>query len=195
MTASGMRLASSGGRTSFTAAGISALGERLPPWTFHDGQLDKAGKPYISHPERVAAILVDRWPDATTAEMQAAWLHDVLEDTEASEAILLNAGISAEAVEIVKMLTRPPGPTYREWISSLAESGHRGAIRVKLADNADNSDPARVAALGDAADMVRKRYVPAKAVLEAGLARADTDKPGASKVQDMRRIAVETVGE
>lgn len=137
---------------------------------FHRGQRDKAGMDYITHPERVAAILVARWPDSTTAEVQAAWLHDVLEDTNATETTLVDAGVSREAVDIVKMLTRPKGPTYREWIRSLADSGHRGAIRVKLADNADNSDPSRIAALGDAADMVRKRYAPAKAVLESALA-------------------------
>jgi hypothetical protein len=34
-----------------------------------------------------------------------------------------------------------------------------------------------------------------KRALRAIIERADTDKPGTSKVQDMRRIAVEAVGE
>ena len=41
----------------------------------HAGQTDKAGLPYITHPERVASRL-------TTPEAQVVgWLHDTVEDT------------------------------------------------------------------------------------------------------------------
>ena len=41
----------------------------------HNGQTDKAGKPYITHPERVASRL-------ETKEAQVVgWLHDTVEDT------------------------------------------------------------------------------------------------------------------
>ena len=41
----------------------------------HEGQTDKAGLPYITHPERVASRL-------TTPEAQVVgWLHDTVEDT------------------------------------------------------------------------------------------------------------------
>ena len=53
-----------------------SLAERL-----HAGQVDKAGRPYIEHLERVVGILKASWPDATEAEIEAAWLHDVVEDT------------------------------------------------------------------------------------------------------------------
>jgi hypothetical protein len=53
-----------------------ALARRL-----HAGQADKGGQPYIEHVERVARILVERFPDATPEQVHAALLHDVLEDS------------------------------------------------------------------------------------------------------------------
>jgi (p)ppGpp synthase/HD superfamily hydrolase len=146
---------------------IPALAERL-----HRGQSDKAGAPYLSHLARVAAILERRWPDATRAEQDAAWLHDCLEDTEATEASLLAEGVSAETIRIVKAVTRPEGSVYLDWIAVLAASGDVSALRVKLADNEDNRDPVRVASLPGAADRVASRYEPARQLLEAGLAKA-----------------------
>ena len=45
----------------------------------HEGQVDKAGMPYIDHPRRVAERVaqVDGRPEA----IAVAWLHDVVEDT------------------------------------------------------------------------------------------------------------------
>lgn len=146
---------------------IPALAARL-----HRGQSDKAGAPYVEHLARVAAILVRRWPEASEAERAAAWLHDCLEDTEASEESLSAAGVPAEAVRIVRAVTRPEGSDYLAWIAALAESGDVPVLRVKLADNEDNRDPARVAALPGAAERVAERYEPARKLLEAGLARA-----------------------
>ena len=42
----------------------------------HDGLTDEADRPYIEHPARVAARLTD--PELRAA----AWLHDVVEDTD-----------------------------------------------------------------------------------------------------------------
>ena len=145
---------------------IPALAARL-----HDGQVDKAGAPYVTHLARVAAILKRRWPNASADEIAAAWLHDSLEDTEASEASLLAVGVSAETIRIVRAVTRPEGSDYLAWIKALAESGDRSVLRVKLADNEDNRDPARVAALPGAAERVATRYEPARRLLEAGVAK------------------------
>lgn len=135
----------------------------------HRGQTDKAGRRYIDHVERVVAILVERWPDASADEITAAWLHDVLEDTAATAGDLIEVGISLRAVEIVKAVTRQKGMTYRQWINGIAFSWDVGAIRVKLADLADNSAAWRVAEVVGAADLVRTRYATAKEVLEGAL--------------------------
>ena len=145
---------------------IPALAARL-----HAGQVDKAGAPYIGHLARVAAILQRRWPEASADEIAAAWLHDSLEDTGASEASLMAEGVSAETVRIVRAVTRPDGGDYLDWIKTLAESGDVSVLRVKLADNEDNRDPARIAALPGAAERVATRYEPARLLLEAGLAK------------------------
>lgn len=51
----------------------------------HEGQLDKAGQPYIEHLRRVA----ERMP---TPELRiVAWLHDILEDTYTSLAQIKDA--------------------------------------------------------------------------------------------------------
>ena len=139
----------------------------------HANQVDKAGRPYIEHLERVVRILKDRWPSATPDEIAAAWLHDAIEDTGATPASLLAAGVSPETIRIIEAVTRPPDSIYLDWIAGLASSGDRSVIRVKLADNQDNRDPARVAALPGAAETVATRYEPARRLLDEGLARPE----------------------
>ena len=51
---------------------IAELAEQIPT-TAHAGQVDKAGRPYIAHPARMAG---------DEHAVAAAWLHDVVEDTE-----------------------------------------------------------------------------------------------------------------
>lgn len=132
----------------------------------HAGETDKRGEPYVQHLAAVVAILCRRWPNATPAERDAAWLHDALEDTNATPDSLLAAGVSPQAVRIVQALTRPAEMPYRAWIAQLAASGDQSAIRVKLADNEHNSDPARRL---PGSDIVERRYLPARQVLEGAL--------------------------
>ncbi|MDU5129714.1 HD domain-containing protein, partial [Atopobium minutum] len=65
----------------------------------HAGQFDKAGKPYIEHPKRVAANC------ATDTQKAAALLHDVIEDTPVTADDLLSQGINKRIVDIVCSLT------------------------------------------------------------------------------------------
>lgn len=59
----------------------------------HTGQFRKSGEEYISHPIAVATELADLGLDTST--LVAALLHDVVEDTAATLADLLEAGIPA----------------------------------------------------------------------------------------------------
>lgn len=101
----------------------------------HAGQVDKSGLPYWEHPARVYQLLANRAPEAVC---EAALLHDVLEDTAYAEEELRKLGVSEEALRIICIVTRIRGETYAEFIQRIACSGVAWAIRVKLADIADN---------------------------------------------------------
>jgi (p)ppGpp synthase/HD superfamily hydrolase len=135
----------------------------------HTYQLDKAGRPYVEHPRRVASYVA---ADNIGAVM-AALLHDVLEDSAFSSADLADAGIPAEVIATVELLTRSsevPGDEYYRRIAA-----HPDALEVKLADLADNTDPARLAQLPPKVrDRLIAKYDAAYARL--GVASADGDR-------------------
>lgn len=132
----------------------------------HSGVLDKGGQPYVSHVKRVAltaqiiAGSTDLSQDERFAIVEAALLHDVVEDTEHSFDDLAARGYGEDVVSIVRLLTRDKadGKTYIEWIEAIAESGNIGAIIVKFADNLDNSDPQRIAQLPPESQSISRRY-------------------------------------
>lgn len=124
----------------------------------HAGQTDKAGNPYWMHPVSVMRRL---GPDASENEKLAALLHDVIEDTDHTAADLLAMGYPDDVVVAVQLLSRPEGdarPAYLEWVRSLAASGNRTAVRVKIADNEDNLDPERIALLPPNERDITRRY-------------------------------------
>lgn len=139
--------------------------------TLHQGQVDKSGAPYWRHLERVAHRLIERFPDATKAQLQAALLHDAIEDAGVTADDLRTAGVEEEAIAAIQLVSRNLNPegSYLDWIGRIAASGNVTAIRVKLADNLDNSDPARVAALPAGPRMVAEKYAPARAILERAI--------------------------
>ena len=92
----------------------------------HDGQVDKAGEPYINHPIAVASQFVSE------ELIVAGLLHDVLEDTSVTRDDLLAAGIPPGVVDIVQTLTRRPDETYFDYIRRVSRD--RSASTVKLAD-------------------------------------------------------------
>ena len=126
----------------------------------HDGQLDKAGQPYLGHILRVAAR-VDHLGAEVTA---AALLHDILEDTAATEDDLAAAGIPAAVIEAVALLTKTGGP-LEDYYARIRR--HPVARAVKLADIADNADPDRQAQLDpDVRQRLTRKYIRAAAALQ-----------------------------
>src|SRR5690606_10810418 len=102
----------------------------------HDGQIDKAGEPYILHPLRVM-LAVD-----TEAERIAAVLHDVVEDTEVTMEQLRAEGFSDDVLAAVDALTKQPGESRMD--AAVRAKANPVARSVKLADNLDNQDMTRI---------------------------------------------------
>lgn len=119
----------------------------------HEGLTDKHGYPYFEHLERVA-VLVTRFatavesvtpsgPESSEIDLYvaAAYLHDIIEDTEVTEGDLRIEFRHDELIEVVKILTRGEGVVYSDYIMSIKKStGKIGEIArvVKLADLFDH---------------------------------------------------------
>ncbi len=131
----------------------------------HAGQTDKAGAPYWHHPVAV----MERLTAPSDDERHAALLHDVVEDTAVTLDDLRRRGYGEEVVAIVALLTRDPssGVAYLDWIRSIAAAGNAAAIRVKIADNEHNSDPARLAQLPPEKRGIKSRYERSLKILRA----------------------------
>ncbi|KQP96784.1 HD domain-containing protein [Methylobacterium sp. Leaf117] len=128
----------------------------------HAGQIDKGGQPYIRHLERVANASVARAGHAKSVDrlaldpmqvMQAAILHDVLEDTPTTPVALRAEGFPDAVIAMVVMLTKPPEPMplpYDVRIAALIAKGNLGAILIKMSDTEDNLSPDRTLKDGEA---------------------------------------------
>ena len=102
----------------------------------HEGQVDKAGAPYVLHPLRVMLRL------STTEERVTAVLHDVVEDCGWTLDRLREEGFSEVVIEAVDSVTRRPDESYETFI--LRAAANPIGRRVKLADLCDNSDVTRI---------------------------------------------------
>jgi hypothetical protein len=94
--------------------------------------------PFILHPLRVMASFLDREDD--DARMVAV-LHDVIEDSDVTCAMLLERGYPRAVVDAVEAISRREGERYRSYIERVAANPL--AVRVKLADLQDNLDSRR----------------------------------------------------
>lgn len=107
----------------------------------HEGQLDKAGRPYLGHPIRVARNVVamavemagpedDRF-FGFTEMLQGAILHDAQEDQrERYETVAPT--LPANVRRMVDTLTRRPEETYTAFIERIA-GGQLDEILIKSA--------------------------------------------------------------
>ncbi len=103
----------------------------------HEGQLDKAGEPYILHPLRVMLKLT------TDEERIAAVLHDAVEDCEWVTLDFLRAkGFSESVIEAIDSVTKRDGEDYDSFVQRAAANPI--GRRVKLADLEDNCDLSRI---------------------------------------------------
>ena len=123
----------------------------------HEGQLDKAGVPYVNHPLHVAEQM------RTEAETCAALLHDVMEDTQLTAEDLRAAGMPDEVLDALALLTHDPAVPYLDYVRACAANPIARA--VKIADLEHNSDLTRLDEVTER-DLARvERYAEALAIL------------------------------
>lgn len=105
----------------------------------HGGQERHSGDPYITHPLGVARIVAGLGLDVDT--IQAALLHDVVEDTITTPEEVRSA-FGARAENLVVWLTAPDarvaGDAVRDYYRRLLEQGPPDAHLLKIADRSDN---------------------------------------------------------
>ena len=102
----------------------------------HEGQLDKGGNPYFTHPQAVAAQLEN------TEHKIAAYLHDVCEDTPTTFDKLLRMGFTPRIVNSIKLLTKSDDISYDEYLKKIKSD--ECARSVKMADIRHNMDISRI---------------------------------------------------
>lgn len=103
----------------------------------HAGQLDKAGKPYISHPLMVMAQM-----DTIEGKIVAV-LHDAIEDSNLTIADLVRQGFPEFITEAIAAITKLKGEQYEDYI--LRVKSNAIARKVKIADVTHNMDISRIA--------------------------------------------------
>lgn len=103
----------------------------------HEGQLDKAGKPYISHPLTVMAQM-------DTVECQiVAVLHDAIEDSDLTVEDLKRRGFPEVITDAIAAITKFDGELYEDYLLRVISNAI--AIKVKIADVTHNMDISRIA--------------------------------------------------
>lgn len=125
----------------------------------HDGQLDKAGMPYILHPMHLAEQMDD---EISTC---VAILHDVVEDTDVTFEDLENEFPESVLVPL-RYLTHQKGVPYMEYVERILDNDV--AVKVKLADIDHNMDQSRFCGMDvdeKTMEYFRNKYTKAKAVL------------------------------
>jgi (p)ppGpp synthase/HD superfamily hydrolase len=108
----------------------------------HEGQSDKAGKEYYCHVWRVGDMV--EAAGGTEAQVLAGYLHDTVEDTDATLEEV-EAEFGTEVAELVDALSRRDGESYNQYLERLCLTAV--AKPVKHADVYDNLSPTRLAKL------------------------------------------------
>lgn len=102
---------------------------------YHDGQVDKSGKPYYLHPQAVAEKC------STPITKAIALLHDTVEDTNMDEERLEILEIPKIISDRVLLLSKPKNIDYMEYVKKVSEDPV--ASEVKYYDLKHNTDLSR----------------------------------------------------
>ncbi|MFF3329544.1 HD domain-containing protein [Streptomyces sp. NPDC002888] len=152
-------------RTNLTLPEVEALARAA-----HQGQTDKAGRPYAEHLRAVAEGVRIRGGD--DEQIAAAWLHDSVEDDALSERRLAETPLSRRTKDIVLALTKRTGEPPEAYAHRILTTP--GALLVKEADLAHNANPVRLAILDEP---TRKRLTEKYARMRALLGLTTRETP------------------
>jgi (p)ppGpp synthase/HD superfamily hydrolase len=103
----------------------------------HEGQVDKAGNPYLDHP------LFVRENVHSIEQKIVAVLHDAVEDSELTLEQLRSEGFPEVLVSAIAAITKIEGEAYTAYLERVIANPI--ALRVKIADVTHNLDLRRIA--------------------------------------------------
>ena len=115
-----------------------------------DKKKDRGKNNYIAHLEAVALNVEERmdWDNKSKEDSLSGYIvglcHDLFEDTDCTEEEFREVLDDNKIVDAIKLCTRLPFETYREFIKRIKESHNEVAIYVKIADLEHNMDIKRL---------------------------------------------------
>ncbi|MEU6209834.1 HD domain-containing protein [Streptomyces sp. NPDC047023] len=128
----------------------------------HEGQTDKSGRPYAEHLAAVAEGV--RVRGGSPEQQAAAWLHDAIEDEALSPAWLETAALPQTVKDMVLAVTKRSGEPLEQYTARILATP--GALLVKEADLAHNTDPVRLSELDAATrDRLTAKYAYVRSLL------------------------------
>lgn len=128
----------------------------------HEGQRDKAGRPYAEHLAAVAGGVRAR--GGSDDQIAAAWLHDAVEDDALSEDWLAAAALPQQVRDMVLAVSKRDGEELSAYARRILATP--GALLIKESDLAHNADPARLAVLEPATrTRLAKKYAQVRSLL------------------------------
>lgn len=105
---------------------------------WHKGQYRKDNiTPYINHPVDVVSLLKE-WGVNDNASIAAAYLHDLLEDTNVKEATIRQV-FGPNILNKVKKLTKEENQNKEEYIKNIAKDSDIYVLLIKYADRISNT--------------------------------------------------------
>ena len=117
--------------------------------TAHEGQVDKAGKPYFEHVQAVCEIASkmilswnEEYDDFLVQAKIVSYLHDVVEDTSLTIDDLRKHQIPTDCFLAIETLTKKSGQDYWDYLAEVKLD--KLAAVVKIADLTHNSDLSRL---------------------------------------------------
>ncbi len=139
----------------------------------HEGQRDKAGRPYAEHLAAVAEGVRAR--GGSDEQIAAAWLHDAVEDDALSERWLAGAALPQQVKDMVLAVSKREGEELTAYTRRILATP--GALLIKESDLAHNADPGRLAVLDPATrTRLAAKYVQVRSLLGLTAPESPTER-------------------